>query len=96
MIGLSLNTTRHKDTARDALIWAAAGETNTAKRAAAWKAVTKYTQENAFNIPVPGQQYGVTTSKKLKGYDKFTLASGGAGIAIANFGINYSGVYLEK
>jgi ABC-type transport system substrate-binding protein len=96
LIGMSLNTTRHKDTARDALIWAAAGETNTAKRAAAWKAVTKYIQENAFNIPVPGQQYGVTASKKLKGYDKFILASGGQGIPMSNFGINYAGVYLEK
>ncbi len=96
LVGMSLNTTRHKDTARDALIWAAAGATDPAIRTAAWQAVTKYLQENAYNIPIPGQQYGVTTSKKLKGYDKFTLASGGQGIAIANFGINYAGVYLEK
>jgi peptide/nickel transport system substrate-binding protein len=96
LVGITLNTTRHKDTARDTLIWAAAGETNTAKRTKAWKAVTKYLQENAYNIPVPGQQYGVTTSKNLKGYDKFILASGGQGIAMSNFGINYAGVYLEK
>ena len=96
LVGMSLNTTRHKDAARDALIWAAAGATDPATRSAAWKAVTKYLQENAYNIPVPGQQYGVTAVKKLKGYDKFTLASGGQGISIANFGINYSGVYLEK
>ena len=96
LVGKSLNTTRHSDTARDALIWAAAGETDPAKRTKAWKVVTKYIQENAFNIPVPGQQYGVATSKKLLGYNSFILAAGGQGIAIANYGINYAGVYLQK
>jgi ABC-type transport system substrate-binding protein len=96
LVGKQLNTTRHSDTARDALIWTALSETNQAKRSKAWKAVTKYIQEEAFNVPVPGQQYGVATSKKLLGYDKFTLVSGGQGIAIANYGINYSGVYLQK
>ena len=96
IVGKQLNTTRHTDTVRDALIWTALSETNQAKRSTAWKAVTKYLQENAFNVPVPGQQYGVATSKKLLGYNKFTLVSGGEGIAIANYGINYSGVYLQK
>jgi hypothetical protein len=35
-------------------------------------------------------------SKKLKGWDKFTLASGGAGVPMTNAGINFVGVYLEK
>jgi ABC-type transport system substrate-binding protein len=95
-VGAQLNFSRHSDTVRDTLIWTALSETNQAKRAKAWKAVTKYIQENAFNIPVPGQQYGVATSKKLLGYDKFLLAGGGEGIAVANFGINYAGVYLQK
>jgi ABC-type transport system substrate-binding protein len=96
LVGKQLNTTRHSDTVRDELVWTALKETNQAKRSTAWKAVTKYIQEEAFNVPVPGQQYGVATSKKLLGYDKFTLVSGGQGIAIANYGINYSGVYLQK
>ena len=95
-VGVQLNFGRHSDTARDELVWKAVGETNQAKRVKAWKAVTKYIQENAYNIPVPGQQYGVATSKKLLGYDKFLLAGGGEGIAVANFGINYAGVYLQK
>jgi ABC-type transport system substrate-binding protein len=95
-VGVQLNFGRHSDTARDELVWKAVGETNQAKRAKAWKAVTKYIQENAYNIPIPGQQYGVATSKKLLGYDKFLLAGGGEGIAVANFGINYAGVYLQK
>jgi ABC-type transport system substrate-binding protein len=96
LVGAALNTTRHKDSARDALIWAAAGETDNAKRARAWKAVSKYLQENAYNIPVPGQQYGVFLNRKLMGTDRFTLASGGQGIATSNFGVNYTGAYLQK
>jgi ABC-type transport system substrate-binding protein len=96
LVGAALNTTRHKDSARDALIWAAAGETNNAKRARAWKAVSKYLQENAYNIPIPGQQYGVFLNKKLMGTDRFILASGGQGIATSNFGVNYTGAYLQK
>ena len=96
LVGAALNTTRHKDTARDALIWKAASETNNAKRKKAWKAVTKYLQENAYNIPVPGQQYGVFLNKKLMGTDRFVLASGGQGIAMSNFGVNFTGAYLQK
>ena len=96
LVGAALNTTRHKDTARDALIWKAASETNNAKRKQAWKAVTKYLQENAYNIPVPGQQYGVFLNKKLMGTNRFALASGGQGIAMSNFGVNFTGAYLQK
>jgi ABC-type transport system substrate-binding protein len=95
-IGAQLQPARHSDKAYDTLIWAAASEIDPAKRTAAWKAVTKYNQENAYNIPIPGQQYGVFLSKKLMGTDKFILASGGQGIAMSNFGINYTGAYLEK
>jgi ABC-type transport system substrate-binding protein len=95
-VGAQLQPGRFKDVTYDALIWAAASEIDPAKRTAAWKAVTKYNQENAFNIPIPGQQYGVFLSKKLMGTDKFILASGGQGIAMSNFGINYTGAYLEK
>jgi ABC-type transport system substrate-binding protein len=95
-VGAQLQPLRHKDAAFDALIWAAAKETNAANRIAAWKAVTKYVQENAYNIPIPGQQYGVFLNKKLMGTDRFILASGGQGIAMSNFGVNYTGAYLQK
>jgi ABC-type transport system substrate-binding protein len=95
-VGAQLQPLRHKDAALDALIWAAAKETNAANRIAAWKAVTKYVQENAYNIPIPGQQYGVFLNKKLMGTDRFILASGGQGIAMSNFGVNYTGAYLQK
>jgi ABC-type transport system substrate-binding protein len=95
-IGAQLQPARHKDAAYDALIWAAASETDATKRKAAWKAVTKYNQENAYNIAIPGQQYGVFLSKKLMGTDRFILAFGGQGIAMSNFGVNYTGAYLQK
>ena len=95
-IGAQLQPLRHKDKTLDALIWTASSETNAAKQKAAWKAVTKYIQENAYNIPVPGQQYGVFLNKKLMGTDRFILASGGQGIAMSNFGVNYTGAYLQK
>jgi ABC-type transport system substrate-binding protein len=95
-IGAQLQPARHKDAAYDALIWAAASETDATKRKAAWKAVTKYNQENAYNIAIPGQQYGVFLSKKLMGTDRFILASGGQGIAMSNFGVNFTGAYLQK
>ena len=95
-VGAQLQPARHKDLAYDALIWAAASEIDPAKRTAAWKAVTKHNQENAYNIPLPGQQYGVFHSPKLMGTDKFILASGGQGIAMTNFGVNYTGAYLQK
>jgi len=95
-VGAQLQPTRHRDAALDALIWTAAKETNAAKQKSAWKAVTKYIQENAYNIPIPGQQYGVFLNKKLMGTDRFILASGGQGIAMSNFGVNYTGAYLQK
>ena len=95
-IGAQLQPARHKDAAYDKLIWAAASEIDPAKRKAAWQAVTKYNQENAFNVAIPGQQYGVFLSPKLMGTDKFILASGGQGIAMSNFGVNYTGAYLQK
>ena len=95
-VGAQLQPTRHRDAALDALIWTAAKETNAAKQKSAWKAVTKYIQENAYNIPIPGQQYGVFLNKKLMGTDRFILASGGQGIAMSNFGVNFTGAYLQK
>ena len=95
-VGYQLQPGRINDKAYDALVWAAASEIDPAKRIAAWQAVTKYNQENAFNIPIPGEQYGIFLSPKLMGTDKFILASGGQGIAMSNFGVNYTGAYLQK
>ena len=79
----------------DALVWKAQYDV-TSSRVANVKAVTKYLQEQAVVLPAPTLGYATGLSKKLKGWDKFTLASGGAGIPMTNAGINFTGGYLEK
>jgi len=93
--GALINPGRLNDPALDALVWKAQFDT-TSTRTANVKAVTKYLQENATVLPAPTLGYSTGLSKKLKGYDKFTLASGGAGVPMTNAGINWVGVYLEK
>ena len=93
--GALINPARLNDPALDALVWKAQFDT-TSTRTANVKAVTKYLQENATVLPAPTLGYSTGLSKKLKGWDKFTLASGGAGVPMTNAGINWVGVYLEK
>jgi ABC-type transport system substrate-binding protein len=93
--GAIINPARLNDPALDALVWKAQFDT-TSTRTANVKAVTKYLQEQAVVLPAPTLGYSTGMSKKLKGWDKFTLASGGAGVPMTNAGINFVGVYLEK
>jgi glutathione transport system substrate-binding protein len=93
--GALINPARLNDPALDALVWKAQFDT-TSTRTANIKAVTKYLQDNATVLPAPTLGYSTGLSKKLKGYDRFTLASGGAGVPMTNAGINWVGVYLEK
>jgi len=90
-----INPGRTSDKALDALVWDAWYDITSA-RSAKLKAVTKYYQENAYSIHQPYMGYYTGMSSKLKGWDKFFLASGGQGIAMTNAGINYTGLYLEK
>ena len=93
--GVSLNVTRHTDAALSALVWGAKQDTTSA-RAGKLKAVTKYVQENAVVVPTPTLSYTYAFNSKLKGFDKFTLAAGGAGIAMTNAGVTWTGVYVQK
>ena len=93
--GAIINPARLNDPALDALVWKAQFDI-TSTRTANVKAVSKYLQENAVVLPAPTLGYSTGLSKKLKGWDKFTLASGGAGVPMTNAGINWIGVYLEK
>jgi ABC-type transport system substrate-binding protein len=93
--GAVINPGRLNDPALDALVWKAQYDI-TSTRTANVKEVTKYLQEKAVVLPVPTLGYSTGMSKKLKGWDKFTLASGGAGVPMTNAGINFVGVYLEK
>jgi ABC-type transport system substrate-binding protein len=93
--GVGLNVTRHTDPALSGLVWDAKQDT-TAARAVKLKAVTKYVQENAVVVPTPTLSYHFAFNQKLKGYDKFTLAAGGAGIPMTNAGVTWTGVYIQK
>lgn len=94
-LGAGLNVGRNADVELSKLIWDAKQDV-TAARTAKLKAITKYVQEKAYLLPLPTQVYGFGFSPKLKGFDKFTLASGGQGRAMTNAGINWTAVYLEK
>ena len=93
--GRAINPARFADPQQDALVWGAQYDTG-ATRAGKLKALTKYLQETAAVLPGPSLQYGAAFSAKVKGYDTFTLASGGRGKAITNAGPAWVGVYLEK
>lgn len=93
--GRAINPARFANPQQDALVWGAQFETG-ATRSAKLKALTKFLQETAAVLPGPSLQYGAAFSAKVKGYDTFTLASGGRGKAITNAGPAWVGVYLEK
>jgi hypothetical protein len=58
--------------------------------------LTEYLQKTAAVLPAPSIQYGAAFASNVKGYDTFTLVSGGRGKAITNAGPSWIGVYLEK
>jgi peptide/nickel transport system substrate-binding protein len=93
--GALINPGRFSDPAQDTAVWTAQFDT-TATRAKNLKAVSKYVQENAGVLPFPSIQYTFGFSKKLAGYDKFILASGGQGRAMTNAGPNWTGVYIQN
>ena len=93
--GRAINPARFADPKQDALVWAAQFDTG-ATRTGKLRALTKYLQETAAVLPAPSLQYGAAFGAKVKGYDTFTLASGGRGKAITNAGPAWVGVYLEK
>jgi ABC-type transport system substrate-binding protein len=93
--GVGLNVTRHTDATLSGLLWSAKQDITSA-RATKLKAVTKYVQENAVVVPTPTLNYTYAFNSKIKGFDKFTLAAGGAGIPMTNAGVNWTGVYIQK
>jgi ABC-type transport system substrate-binding protein len=92
--GRVINPARFADPAQDALVWGA--QYATTDRQAKLKAVTEYVQKTAGVLPGPSLQYGFAFGAKVKGYDKYVLASGGRGKAVTNAGVNWVGVYIEK
>lgn len=95
-LGKILNLSKTNDAALDAALFAARGEGNAAKKAAGYKAATKIVQENAYSTAVSTTEYDMFVNKKLKGIDGLPLLSGGKAKSMANYGMNFTGVYIEK
>ena len=95
-LGKILNLSKTNDAALDAALFAARGEGNAAKKAAGYKAATKIVQENGYSTAIATTEYDMVVNKKLKGIDGLPLLSGGKAKAMANYGINFTGVYIQK
>jgi 4-phytase/acid phosphatase/peptide/nickel transport system substrate-binding protein len=95
-LGKILNLSKTNDPALDAALFAARGEGNAAKKAALYKSATKIVQENGYSTAVSTTEYDMVVNKKLKGIDGLPLLSGGKAKSMANYGMNFTGVYIEK
>jgi 4-phytase/acid phosphatase/peptide/nickel transport system substrate-binding protein len=95
-LGKILNLSKTNDPALDAALFAARGEGNAAKKAAGYKAATKIVQENGYSTAIATTEYDMFVNKKLKGIDGLPLLSGGKAKAMLNYGMNFTGVYIEK
>lgn len=93
--GRAINPGRFTDTTQDSLVYAGWYDTTSARRTKL-RAATKYIQENAMVLPAPTIQYLFGFSSNMKGFDTFTLASGGRGRPMTNSGVNWTGVYIEN
>jgi len=93
--GRTINPARFNDTTQDKLIFDAWYDTTSARRTKL-RAATKYMQENAMVLPAPTIQYLYGFVSDMKGFDTFTLASGGRGRAMTNAGVNWTGVYIDN
>ena len=87
-----LSLTRHKNASVDKALFDARADGSTK----ALKAATEVVQNSGMVVPTPTLQYFFGLNPKLKGFDTFTLASGGKGKPMTNAGVNWTGVYISK
>ena len=87
-----LSLTRHKNASVDKALFDARADGS----AKALKAATEVVQNSGMVVPTPTLQYFFGLNPKLKGFDTFTLASGGKGKPMTNAGVNWTGVYISK
>jgi ABC-type transport system substrate-binding protein len=95
-LGKILNLSKTNDPVLDAALFAARGEGNAAKKAAGYKSATKIVQENGYSTAIATTEYDMYVNKKIKGIDGLPLLSGGKAKAMLNYGMNFTGVYIEK
>ena len=107
LVGSILNLPRHTDTKVDELLYAAqalpngaSGNGGTAAQKAAvkaaYKAATEYIQEQTIITQIGTGYYNMFASKKLQGVGKLKGPSGKTQRIVTNWGIDWTGVYLQK
>lgn len=107
LLGSILNLPRHTDTKVDDLLYAAQalpngasgnGGTAAEKKAvkAAYKAATEYIQEQTLITQIGTGYYNMFTTKKVRGIGKLKGPSGKTQRIVTNWGIDWTGVYLQK
>ena len=107
LLGSILNLPRHTDTKVDDLLYAAQalpngasgnGGTAAERKAvkAAYAAATEYIQEQTIITQIGTGYYNMFTSKKLRGVGKLKGPSGKTQRVVTNWGIDWTGVYLQK
>jgi ABC-type transport system substrate-binding protein len=107
LLGSILSLTRHKDTKVDELLYAAAalpngatgnGGTAAEKKAVknAYAAATEYIQSESLLTSVAHGYYNLFAKKSVKNVGKLKGPSGKTQRVVTNWGIDWTGVYLQK
>lgn len=90
-----LNISSFTDTVSEKLMFAGRAEQNLVKKKKLYQQGMQRLQEEAHLTNIAFTQYSLT-SKKLGGIGTLSLAAGGQRRLITNFGIDWTGVYLDK
>ena len=102
-LGQILNLSRHSDTKVDELFWEARkiapksnGQLDMKASGPAFKAATKYIQEQNIITSLSHQYVSIFTTKKVGGVGTLKTPGGKTPRVVTNWGIQYAGVYLNK
>ena len=95
-VGVVLGLNHHSDTNVDALFYAGEAAQSRAGAKTKYAEGTAYLQTNGFMGNVTHTYYSLFTTKKLAGIGKLQLVKGKTQRVVTNWGIDWTGVYLQK
>jgi hypothetical protein len=87
--------THHADTKVDDFFYQGQAAKNQTDAKAFFSEGTSYLQENAFVGSLANIYYSIFTSPKLKGIGNLTIDNGKRQRVVTNWGIDWTGVYLQ-
>lgn len=91
-----LNINWSTDTTLDQILIDARATPIASQKKALYKQATQRIQELAYATPVAFTRYMLTYGKKVQGVNELKLLSGGNRRPVTNFGIDLTGVWLDK